>query len=146
MYTLTSPLFDKVAIHKPNGKTFTVTTHHNREFNVDVQRRTLNGQPFEAQTIPHETVTAGGELVADMGPRPNDGGSDRRIVLRLPDVPPGSKPGRSPGLTEGELGVDRPKRVRERSVRPDLADRRVQRAIGRGVVADDDHAVPHVRP
>ena len=65
-YTLTSPLFDEVTLHLPNGKTFTIKTDNNGKHNVFVRSRTLNGQPFIASTISHEQIVGGGEMVMEM--------------------------------------------------------------------------------
>ena len=69
-YTLTSPLFERMTFHLSGGKTFTVRTVGNGEHAVYVKGRTLNGQPFDGTTIPHATVVAGGELVAEMSTVP----------------------------------------------------------------------------
>jgi predicted alpha-1,2-mannosidase len=71
-YTVTSPLFDTVSLHLGNGKTFTVAAAQNGAFDVYVNRRTLNGQPFDGTTIPHDTVMAGGELNVEMSEHSDD--------------------------------------------------------------------------
>ena len=73
-YTLTSPVFDRMTFHLPDGKTFTVRTVGNGEHHVYVKARTLNGQPFDGTTLPHAAVMAGGELVAEMSTVPTPGG------------------------------------------------------------------------
>ncbi len=77
-YTLTSPLFDRVALHLPGGKTFAVVARHNEPHNAYVRGRTLDGQPYRAETIPHATVTAGGELAVDLAATPPDAASGGR--------------------------------------------------------------------
>jgi predicted alpha-1,2-mannosidase len=69
-YTLTSPLFDSITLALPDGKSFVVSTTHNGPNNAYVQSRTLNGQPFTGDRIPHDMIRAGGQLKVDLGPRP----------------------------------------------------------------------------
>ncbi len=71
-YTLTSPLFDRVTLHLPTGKTFVVRAVDNGEHNVYVSGWTLNGSPVAGTTLPHAAVAAGGELVVQMSPHPAD--------------------------------------------------------------------------
>jgi putative alpha-1,2-mannosidase len=52
------------------GKTFTITARHNSPNNIYIESATLNGKPLERNYITHEELTAGGELVLDMGPQP----------------------------------------------------------------------------
>lgn len=71
-YTLTSPLFDRVTLHLANEKTFTIESRDNGQYNVYVKSRTLNGKPFTAATIPHDTIMAGGTMQAQMSSRADE--------------------------------------------------------------------------
>jgi putative alpha-1,2-mannosidase len=71
-YTLTSPLFDRVTLHLPGGKTFVFSTAGNSDFAVYVKSRRLNGESYNSTTISHETIVRGGELSAEMSEKPND--------------------------------------------------------------------------
>lgn len=74
MLEIGSPLFDRITIRlDPNyysGRTFTIRTENNSAGNVYIQRALLNGKPLREPRIPFRSVTAGGELVLEMGPAP----------------------------------------------------------------------------
>jgi len=91
IYVIGSPLVNSATIHlDPNycqGKTFTVTAVNNAKENVFVQSAKLNGQPLVRSWISHAELTAGGELLLEMGPQPNKAwGAD------LQDRPPAALP------------------------------------------------------
>jgi len=50
-------------------------THYQRgdlnEKNIYIQSATLNGKPFSRSSITHEEIVNGGELVFEMGDKPN---------------------------------------------------------------------------
>jgi predicted alpha-1,2-mannosidase len=73
-YVIGSPALDKATIHLDpkyaTGKTFTITARHNSPNNIYIQTATLNGKPLTRNYITHEELTAGGELVLEMGPQP----------------------------------------------------------------------------
>jgi predicted alpha-1,2-mannosidase len=73
-YILGSPVLDSATIHLDpkyaTGKTFTVTARDNSPANVYIQSATLNGKPLLRNWITHEELTAGGELVLQMGGQP----------------------------------------------------------------------------
>ena len=69
-YILTSPEFESVKIHLPNGKTFSVTSA-----GVDktyVGSRTINGVPHTGTWISHEDVANGATIVNQMSDKPNE--------------------------------------------------------------------------
>jgi predicted alpha-1,2-mannosidase len=74
-YLLGSPLFDEVIIklnpdyHK--GESFRISAINNSATNIYVQKVTLNGKELHRSFIDHEEITNGGELIFEMGPRPN---------------------------------------------------------------------------
>ena len=74
-YDLTSPLFDRVAIHLDpeyyGGKDFVIEAHHNSPQNVYIQSARLNGKSLNRAWIRHSEIVAGGELDFEMGPQPN---------------------------------------------------------------------------
>jgi predicted alpha-1,2-mannosidase len=70
-YTIGSPVFEKVTIHLPNGKQFTVSAPGCSETNMYIQQAFLNGKPLNEPWITHDDIVNGGELKLIMGPRPN---------------------------------------------------------------------------
>jgi putative alpha-1,2-mannosidase len=72
-YAIGSPLFSRVAIHQPNGKTFTIVANHNSAKNIYIQSATLNGKPLTQPRLPHADIVMGGQLVFNMGPTPDKG-------------------------------------------------------------------------
>ena len=65
---------DKATIHLDpkyaTGKTFTIEARHNSPNNIYILSATLNGKPLTRNYITQEELTAGGELVLEMGPQP----------------------------------------------------------------------------
>ena len=70
-YDLGSPIFDKVEIDLPNGKTFTVSAEGASGKAKYIQSATLNGEVLTAPKFSHSQMMAGGELKLTMGDRPN---------------------------------------------------------------------------
>jgi len=70
-YTIGSPVFEKVTIHLPSGKQFTVSAPGCSETNMYIQKAFLNGKPLNAPWITHDDIVNGGELKLIMGPKPN---------------------------------------------------------------------------
>ena len=75
VYVLGSPLVNAATLHlQPGfakGGEFRIVAKNNSPTNVYVQAVTLNGQPLTRSWIRHDEITAGGELVFEMGPEPN---------------------------------------------------------------------------
>lgn len=70
-YVFGSPLFDKVEIKLPAGKSFTVIAENNSDKNIYIQSVELNGESYDRSYISHEAIMAGGTLKFVMGPEPN---------------------------------------------------------------------------
>ena len=70
-YDIGSPIFDKVEIDLPNGKTFTVTADGATRKEKYIQAATINGEKLTAPKFTHDQMMAGGELKLTMGSRPN---------------------------------------------------------------------------
>ena len=70
-YQIGSPLFNKVAIHLQNGKTFTVEAKNNSRVNKYIQSAKLNGKELTKPVFTHDDLAGGGTLILDMGSRPN---------------------------------------------------------------------------
>lgn len=71
VYTIGSPVFEKVDIKLPNGKTFVIEAKGTSSRNKYIQRATLNGKAFNKPWFTHRQLTEGGRLVFVMGPSPN---------------------------------------------------------------------------
>ncbi len=70
MYTITSPLFTKVTIDLPNGKTFTLVATNSSRTNKYIQSATLNGKILSTPWFSHTDLINGGKLVLEMGEKP----------------------------------------------------------------------------
>lgn len=74
-YVIGSPIVDKAVIHLDSkyypGGTFTITAKDNSKENIYIQSATLNGQPLTRTFFIHAELVKGGELVLQMGPKPN---------------------------------------------------------------------------
>lgn len=70
-YVFGSPLFDKVKINLPEGKSFTILTENNSAENIYIQRVELNGKDYNRGTINHQDMMNGGTLKFYMGNTPN---------------------------------------------------------------------------
>ena len=70
-YDLGSPIFDKVEIDLPNGKTFTVAAEGASGKAKYIQSATLNGEALTQAKFSHDQMMEGGELKLTMGERPN---------------------------------------------------------------------------
>ncbi len=75
VFDLTSPLFDQVIIHADKRykglKPFLIKTINNSAENVYIQSATLNGKPLNLPKVKFKDVVKGGELILNMGPKPN---------------------------------------------------------------------------
>jgi predicted alpha-1,2-mannosidase len=71
VYAIGSPLFGKTTINIDKNKTFTITANGNSKENKYIQSATLNGKTFNRTWISQNEITAGGELIFEMGPEPN---------------------------------------------------------------------------
>ena len=70
-YDLGSPIFDKVEIDLPNGKTFTVAADGAAQKEKYIQAASLNGEALASPKFSHTQMMEGGELTLTMGSRPN---------------------------------------------------------------------------
>lgn len=69
-YDLGTPLFPRVEVSLPDGKTFTVVAKGLTKDNVYVRSVTYNGLPLDRLTITHDMIMSGGELVFEMAAEP----------------------------------------------------------------------------
>jgi len=77
-YTIGSPLFSKVTINLPNGKTFIVSAPNCNEQNKYIQSAKLNEKVLNTPWFTHDDLMKGGTLELELGAYPNKGwGKDR---------------------------------------------------------------------
>jgi hypothetical protein len=69
-YVIGTPLFPRVTLHLPNGRSFTVTREGGRAGTPYVLSATLGGQPFDRVALRHAEILAGGTLAFRMTDRP----------------------------------------------------------------------------
>ena len=70
-YAIGTPLFPEIAFNLENGKSFTVRARNVSSQNIYIQYAKLNGQPYRKSYLDHADLIAGGEMIFDMGPKPN---------------------------------------------------------------------------
>ena len=71
VYDLGSPIFDKIELDLPNGKTFTLLAEGASRGAKYIQSAVLNGQTLTEPRFTHSQLMEGGTLVLTMGQRPN---------------------------------------------------------------------------
>lgn len=71
VYTIGSPVFEKITIDLPGNKQFTVLANGCSVVNKYIQRARFNGQPLQKPEFTHAQLMAGGTLELEMGPKPN---------------------------------------------------------------------------
>jgi predicted alpha-1,2-mannosidase len=72
-YEIGSPLFAKSVIRLGNGKLFTILANNVTARNKYIQSARLNGESLNRAWFPHSAIANGGELVLEMGDKPNTG-------------------------------------------------------------------------
>ncbi|MBR5661926.1 MAG: glycoside hydrolase family 92 protein [Bacteroidales bacterium] len=72
VYAIGSPFFEETAIHLPDGGIFTLKARNISKENKYVQGAKLNGKPLDRSWITHDEIMAGGKLILEMGPEPNE--------------------------------------------------------------------------
>ncbi|MBR9998998.1 MAG: GH92 family glycosyl hydrolase [Cyclobacteriaceae bacterium] len=71
VYMIGSPVFDRVTINLPDGKKFMVKAMNVSARNKYIQSARLNGRQLEAPWFTHAELMNGGEMILEMGPRPD---------------------------------------------------------------------------
>ncbi len=70
-YAIGSPLFEKVEVDLPDGKTFVIEATECSKRNKYIQSARLNGKEINRPWLLHDEIMAGGRLQLQMGDRPN---------------------------------------------------------------------------
>src|SRR4029077_13713565 len=71
IYAIGTPLFPEVRFNLENGKTFVIKTKNVSARNFYIQSARLNGKLYRKSFLRHQDLMAGGELVFEMGDKPN---------------------------------------------------------------------------
>ena len=71
VYAIGSPLFPEVRFNLENGKSFVVRALGISRRNIYIQSASLNGKRYDKSFLLHEALMGGGELVFQMGAKPN---------------------------------------------------------------------------
>ncbi|MDI1318645.1 MAG: GH92 family glycosyl hydrolase [bacterium] len=71
VYSLGSPIFDRITLQLPGGRSFTVTARNNSRENKYIQSVKLNGQAQSRVWFTHAQLATGGSLELEMGAAPN---------------------------------------------------------------------------
>ena len=85
VYAVGSPVFDRVTLRLPGGKTFTIVAKNNSSANKYIQSASLNGRPLLKPWFTHADIARGGTLEFVMGDTPN-----MSWGAREEDAPPSS--------------------------------------------------------
>ena len=96
-YVIGSPLFPRMKLDLPGGRTLDVRAQGNSPENVYVQSLRVNGRPWTKSWIPHRVLADGATLEFVMGPKPSAWGS------RPQDAPPSLTPAGSMPVTLKDL-------------------------------------------
>jgi predicted alpha-1,2-mannosidase len=70
VYTLGSPVFNKITIELPEGREFIINAKNNSPVNKYIKKAFLNGKPVENLSFTHIELMAGGVLELEMSPFP----------------------------------------------------------------------------
>jgi predicted alpha-1,2-mannosidase len=71
LYTIGSPVFEKISIDLPNGKTFRILANNSSVTNKYIQSAKMDGKVLNTPWFTHQQLNAGGTLELEMGPKPN---------------------------------------------------------------------------
>ncbi len=71
MYTIGSPIFEKVTINLESKKKFVIRANNVSNKNIFIQSATLNGKPYTKSWFTHAEILNGGEFIFVMGNEPN---------------------------------------------------------------------------
>ena len=70
-YSIGKPHFSKATINLENGNKFKIIANHLSDDNRFIQSASLNGVSFNQSYLSHSSIMEGGELVFEMGNKPN---------------------------------------------------------------------------
>jgi hypothetical protein len=70
-YVIGSPIFEAATIRLDSGNAFTIRARNTSAANKYIQHARINGGAYDFSFLEHAAVTAGSELILEMGPEPN---------------------------------------------------------------------------
>ena len=70
-FAIGSPLFRKVKVAMPNGKTLTIEAKNNSPENVYIKSLKINGKKHDKNFFTFDQLRNGGEIVMEMSDKPN---------------------------------------------------------------------------
>lgn len=100
-YQIGTPFFENVRISYPSGRTFDITADGVSPDDYYIQGAELNGQEFERTWITYDQLTAGGQLVFDMGDEASSWAADGVSSSSLSDEIPSSVYDRTGAIAVG---------------------------------------------
>lgn len=71
VYYITAPIFKKVSLNYPNGKSFDIEVKNYNKDYFYIKSATLNGKPLNKNWLEHEEIQKGGKLIIETSPIPN---------------------------------------------------------------------------
>ncbi len=71
-FQLSTPVFDKVTIHLPEGRDFIIETKGISDTNFYIGSASLNGKPYDKCSINHADILSGGILEYQVSDKPNE--------------------------------------------------------------------------
>ncbi|MCF8374378.1 MAG: GH92 family glycosyl hydrolase [Bacteroidales bacterium] len=71
IYVIGSPAFPKAEVSINDSTSFVVEAKNVSEINIYIQSAMLNGKALDRSYITHKEIMAGGNLIFEMGPKPN---------------------------------------------------------------------------
>src|SRR4029079_5079651 len=71
IYAIGTPLFPELRFQLENGKSFTIKANRVSSLNFYIQSAKLNGKDYRKSFLQHKDLAAGGELIFEMGDKPN---------------------------------------------------------------------------
>ena len=84
-YVLGSPVFDEMTI-AAGEQPFTIRAENNSIDNRYIQSAMLNGEPLNRAYLWHREIIAGGELILEMGPEPNEAWASEEVPPSMDDL------------------------------------------------------------
>jgi predicted alpha-1,2-mannosidase len=110
VYAIGSPLFPEMIFKLENGNSFIIRAQNVSSRNFYIQSAKLNGKPYHKSFLLHDELMAGGELVFEMGDKPNTTWATEPPVSQITTEPIIAVPvisARSKGFkTEQEIRID----------------------------------------
>ena len=70
-YNISSPSVDEAVLDLSEGKKLIVKANNLSEKNIYIRSASLNGKPWNKPYFTHKDIAGGGELIFEMGSRPN---------------------------------------------------------------------------